>query len=206
MSSSASVANALSWARANTDALFGVVRPDSLYDRPIPERHRIVFYIGHLEAFDWNLLREPLELHHVKPRLLGHFGTVPGLNLIYAHLNRAIVRYLRGDDARAQADVATCVALGHRRARLPLAAARPPQSTPAPEARSIRDYDAANLALRGILKESTDGFVCFFTAPDGKGYWLRRGDRVRNGQLTDVGPRSVQWSLNDGKSVEVSIP
>src|SRR5581483_6020292 len=32
--------------------------PDSLYERPIPERHRIVFYIGHLEAFDWNLLRE----------------------------------------------------------------------------------------------------------------------------------------------------
>src|SRR5678815_5010211 len=44
-------------ARAETDKLFDVVRPDSLYDRPIPERHRIVFYIGHLEAFDWNLLR-----------------------------------------------------------------------------------------------------------------------------------------------------
>src|SRR5215469_3121783 len=45
-------------ARAETDALFGLVRPDSLYERPIPERHRIIFYIGHLEAFDWNLLRE----------------------------------------------------------------------------------------------------------------------------------------------------
>jgi iron(II)-dependent oxidoreductase len=43
-------------ARRITDALFDVVRPDALYDRPIPERHRIVFYIGHLEAFDWNLL------------------------------------------------------------------------------------------------------------------------------------------------------
>jgi gamma-glutamyl hercynylcysteine S-oxide synthase len=48
----------LSQARAVTDQLFAVVRPDSLYDRPIPERHRIIFYIGHLEAFDWNLLRE----------------------------------------------------------------------------------------------------------------------------------------------------
>jgi len=48
----------ISEARANTDALFSIVRPDALYDRPIPERHRIVFYIGHLEAFDWNLLRE----------------------------------------------------------------------------------------------------------------------------------------------------
>lgn len=43
-------------ARARTDALFGLIRPEALYDRPIPERHRIVFYIGHLEAFDWNLL------------------------------------------------------------------------------------------------------------------------------------------------------
>jgi len=44
-------------ARLLTDQLFEIVRPDSLYDRPIPERHRIVFYIGHLEAFDANLLR-----------------------------------------------------------------------------------------------------------------------------------------------------
>src|SRR5688572_6993735 len=44
-------------ARERTDRLFQLVHPDSLYDRPIPERHRIVFYIGHLEAFDWNLLQ-----------------------------------------------------------------------------------------------------------------------------------------------------
>ena len=47
---------ALSQAREHTDELFGLVRPDSLYERPIPERHRIVFYLGHLEAFDWNLI------------------------------------------------------------------------------------------------------------------------------------------------------
>ena len=45
-------------AREKSDALFAIVRPEALYDRPIPERHRIVFYIGHLEAFDWNLLHE----------------------------------------------------------------------------------------------------------------------------------------------------
>jgi ergothioneine biosynthesis protein EgtB len=45
-------------ARKQTDELFELVRPDSLYERPIPERHRIIFYMGHLEAFDWNLLRE----------------------------------------------------------------------------------------------------------------------------------------------------
>jgi gamma-glutamyl hercynylcysteine S-oxide synthase len=43
-------------ARRQTDELFELVRPASLYDRPIPERHRIIFYLGHLEAFDWNLL------------------------------------------------------------------------------------------------------------------------------------------------------
>ncbi|HXS94311.1 MAG TPA: SUMF1/EgtB/PvdO family nonheme iron enzyme [Candidatus Limnocylindrales bacterium] len=46
----------LSDARRLTDDLFRVVRPDHLYARPIAERHRIVFYLGHLEAFDWNLL------------------------------------------------------------------------------------------------------------------------------------------------------
>jgi ergothioneine biosynthesis protein EgtB len=46
-------------ARAETDALFGIVRPEAMYDRPIPERHRIVFYVGHLEAFDRNLLGDP---------------------------------------------------------------------------------------------------------------------------------------------------
>src|SRR5215467_9383763 len=43
-------------ARANTDRLFQIVREDSLYERPIPERHRLIFYVGHLEAFDWNLI------------------------------------------------------------------------------------------------------------------------------------------------------
>jgi iron(II)-dependent oxidoreductase len=43
-------------ARLASDELFQIARPDSLYDRPIPERHRIIFYVGHLEAFDWNLL------------------------------------------------------------------------------------------------------------------------------------------------------
>jgi len=43
-------------ARARTDELFRIVREEAMYDRPIPERHRIIFYLGHVEAFDWNLL------------------------------------------------------------------------------------------------------------------------------------------------------
>ena len=38
-------------------------------------------------------LREPLRLDHIKPRLLGHWGTTPGLNFIYAHINRAIIAH-----------------------------------------------------------------------------------------------------------------
>ncbi len=47
-------------ARSQTDKLFRLINPDSLYERPIPERHRIIFYLGHLEAFDWNLLQPRL--------------------------------------------------------------------------------------------------------------------------------------------------
>src|SRR6266436_10164070 len=45
-------------ARARTDEIFRVVREEAIYDRPIPERHRIIFYVGHIEAFDWNLLAQ----------------------------------------------------------------------------------------------------------------------------------------------------
>ena len=54
-------------ARARSDELFKIVRPEALYDRPVPERHRIIFYLGHLEAFDCNLLREPLGLSSFEP-------------------------------------------------------------------------------------------------------------------------------------------
>ncbi|MDQ2673147.1 MAG: phosphoketolase family protein, partial [Chloroflexota bacterium] len=46
--------------------------------------------VGQIYLLDNPLLREKLVPEHIKPRLLGHFGTVPGLNLIYAHMNRAI--------------------------------------------------------------------------------------------------------------------
>src|SRR5215510_4932210 len=45
---------------------------------------------GMIYLLDNPLLRKPLRPEHVKPRLLGHWGTTPGLNFIYAHLNRVI--------------------------------------------------------------------------------------------------------------------
>ena len=46
--------------------------------------------VGQIYLLDNALLKEPLELRHIKPRLLGHWGTAPGLNLLYVHLNRVI--------------------------------------------------------------------------------------------------------------------
>jgi xylulose-5-phosphate/fructose-6-phosphate phosphoketolase len=46
--------------------------------------------VGQIYLLDNPLLREPLRLEHVKPRLLGHWGTTPGLNLVYVHMNRLI--------------------------------------------------------------------------------------------------------------------
>jgi xylulose-5-phosphate/fructose-6-phosphate phosphoketolase len=46
--------------------------------------------VGQIYLLDNSLLKQPLRREHIKPRLLGHWGTTPGLNFIYAHLNRAI--------------------------------------------------------------------------------------------------------------------
>jgi xylulose-5-phosphate/fructose-6-phosphate phosphoketolase len=49
--------------------------------------------VGQIYLYDNPLLTEPLKLEHIKPRLLGHWGTTPGLNFIYAHCNRIIKKY-----------------------------------------------------------------------------------------------------------------
>jgi xylulose-5-phosphate/fructose-6-phosphate phosphoketolase len=46
--------------------------------------------VGQIYLLDNPMLKEPLKAEHVKPRLLGHWGTTPGLNFIYAHMNRVI--------------------------------------------------------------------------------------------------------------------
>src|SRR6188472_4246315 len=68
----------------------GPLTPDEL--RLIDAYWRAANYlsVGQIYLLDNPLLREPLRAEHVKPRLLGHFGTTPGLNFIYAHLNREI--------------------------------------------------------------------------------------------------------------------
>src|SRR5947209_612987 len=46
--------------------------------------------VGQIYLYDNPLLKEPLTIRHIKPRLLGHWGTTPGLNFIYVHMNRVI--------------------------------------------------------------------------------------------------------------------
>ena len=70
--------------------------------------------VGQIYLLDNPLLREPLKLEHVKPRLLGHWGTTPGLNFIYVHLNRIIkaqdanVLFIAGPGHGAPGVVANC--------------------------------------------------------------------------------------------------
>ncbi len=80
MRTDAGLAQTLEQTRRRSDALFGMVRSDSFYERPIPERHRIIFYLGHLEAFDWNLIgRYALDRRPFEPELdrLFAFGIDP---------------------------------------------------------------------------------------------------------------------------------
>jgi gamma-glutamyl hercynylcysteine S-oxide synthase len=80
MQSHTALTQSLAQARAQTDCLFDLVRPGSLYERPIPERHRIIFYLGHVDAFDWNLMRPSLDLSpfHADYDRLFSFGIDPG--------------------------------------------------------------------------------------------------------------------------------
>src|SRR6478672_12106111 len=68
---------------------------------PPEERRKIDAYwraanylaVGQIYLYDNPLLQLPLTRDHIKPRLLGHWGTTPGLNFIYVHLNRVIKKY-----------------------------------------------------------------------------------------------------------------
>jgi xylulose-5-phosphate/fructose-6-phosphate phosphoketolase len=77
--------------------------------------------VGQIYLMENPLLREPLRKEQIKPRLLGHFGTTPGLNFVYAHMNRVIKAHdLNGVGALAagtagQTDRSLAVCAGARR-------------------------------------------------------------------------------------------
>jgi xylulose-5-phosphate/fructose-6-phosphate phosphoketolase len=67
--------------------------PDELQRMDAYWRAANYLSVGQIYLYDNPLLRQPLASAHIKPRLLGHWGTTPGLNFIYVHLNRAIKRH-----------------------------------------------------------------------------------------------------------------
>jgi xylulose-5-phosphate/fructose-6-phosphate phosphoketolase len=71
----------------------GPLSPDELRATDAYWRAANYLSVGQIYLLDNPLLRQPLAVEHIKPRLLGHWGTTPGLNFIYVHLNRAIQRH-----------------------------------------------------------------------------------------------------------------
>ena len=71
-------------------AVTGPLAPDELRKMDAFWRASNYLSVGQIYLLDNPLLREPLKREHVKPRLLGHWGTSPGLNMLYVHLNRVI--------------------------------------------------------------------------------------------------------------------
>jgi xylulose-5-phosphate/fructose-6-phosphate phosphoketolase len=70
-----------------------VLAPDLLRRMHAYWRAANYLSVGQIYLYDNPLLHEPLTLAHIKPRLLGHWGTTPGLNFIYVHLNRVITAH-----------------------------------------------------------------------------------------------------------------
>ena len=75
--------------------------------------------VGQIYLYDNPLLKEPLKLSHVKPLVVGHWGTTPGQNFIYVHLNRVIKKYdldmfyVAGPGHGARRLLATCTSKAH---------------------------------------------------------------------------------------------
>ncbi|MGB3078444.1 MAG: phosphoketolase family protein [Saprospiraceae bacterium] len=70
-----------------------ILSPDQLQKMNAYWRAANYLSVGQIYLYDNALLKKPLTLEHIKPRLLGHWGTTPGLNFIYVHLNRIIKKY-----------------------------------------------------------------------------------------------------------------
>ena len=75
--------------KTNTNTL----TPDLLQKMNAYWRAANYLSVGQIYLYDNPLLKEPLKLSHVKPLVVGHWGTTPGQNFIYLHLNRVIKKY-----------------------------------------------------------------------------------------------------------------
>jgi len=129
-------------ARAQTDLLFALLRPDAIYDRPIPERHRLIFYLGHLEAFDWNLLGRDT---------FGLASTHPVFDKLFAFGIDPVDGQLPSDQPADWPSVAEIQAYNTRLRETIDAALRAPSSKPAAEASGTSLDALLNVAIEHRL-------------------------------------------------------
>lgn len=104
----------LAEARARTDELFQLVRPEALYDHPIPDWHQVIFYLGHFEAFEWNLIgRDALDLKPFNPKLdeLFRFGVLPSTDKpkVYSPSEWPRVEEIQRYNRQAREEVDECL-------------------------------------------------------------------------------------------------
>ncbi|MET4141707.1 phosphoketolase family protein [Pedobacter sp. UYP1] len=78
---------------ATINTVAGPLSPELLKNMDAYWRAANYLSVGQIYLYDNPLLREPLKLSHVKPLVVGHWGTTPGQNFIYVHLNRIIIKY-----------------------------------------------------------------------------------------------------------------
>lgn len=102
-------------ARLVTDSLLAAIHPDAWYDRPIAERHRLIFYLGHLEAFDWNLIAGKTlgeRSFHTAFDKLFEFGIDPPEGSLPADLpaDWPAVAEVRGYNRRVREKLDSCMA------------------------------------------------------------------------------------------------
>ena len=162
--------------------------------------------VGQIYLMDNPLLREPLLPEHVKPRLLGHWGTTPGLNFVYAHLNRAIAQrdldmiYVIGPGPRRPGAGRLVVPRGHATPRptptspatrtgcsgcsssSPSPAASRATSHPRPRGRSTR---AASWATRSPTRTARRSTTPTWSWP-----------RVVGDGEAETGPLATSWHCN----------
>ena len=114
--------------------------------------------VGQIYLLDNPLLRQPLRIEHIKPRLLGHWGTTPGQNFVYAHLNRVITAVRPGHDLH----LGSRVTAGRRWS--------PTRISKGPTPRSIRRSRATRPGWRRLFRQfSFPGGIPSHVAPETPG-------------------------------------
>ena len=138
----------------NTGTAQMALSPDLLRKLDAYWRAANYLSVGQIYLYDNPLLRVPLKLEHVKPRLLGHWGTTPGLNFIYAHMNRVI--------RREGLDALYVTGPGHGEHSVPSMDAARSSQPPRPESTTGWKSAALSLVTSSVPVSIFDGVIPYF--------------------------------------------